>query len=408
MATAAKDLVIHQELLQVAPDDLCPYPGVNPRRRFDHAAQEQLNESLVAQGGNIEPGVITDGPDEQGVGPKYWLVTGERRWRGCRTNGLRFNAVYRPGLTFAQAVELAGIENLHRADLTAIEEAIWYQKMEDEAGKTRAEIAKIRGVDESTVSNTLRLLQLPEAVQQLIEDGKIAATNARDFLLPWMKEAEEVRDRFFRIVIQQLEFGAQMGQSMSKPWVKEMVERVGTIAKPTSPTAAPKPEPKKARPAPSSAKPAAATKPAELKAPPAEESAPAPEETPAAASPDEAPTDAQPTAAETAEPAVQEPTPTEPGPAPTPDPATGPAAATLDQGVFASLAQALGGDVHHVTLTIFPHPSGGGRYHVTILPKSQAGMASATGEVANGTAEELDEEVRAAAARFLKKINELA
>lgn len=404
---AATAEAIRQTLVQIDPEEVRPYPNVNPRRRFDEEKQAQLEDSLEEEGGNIEPCVITDGPDEEDVGPRYWLVTGERRWRGCRARGLPLNAVYRPGLSYEKAVELAGIENLHRDDLTAIEEALWYQKLLD-AGKSRSDVADIRGIDESTVSNTLRLLELPDEILELIDEGKLAPTNARDFLLPWLKEDEELRNRFFRTVRQQLDFGATTGQNMSKPWIKDMVERVGKIVKPE-----PEPEPEKK----SSSKPAAKKKAEPRTKEPedagddpetpedAGDSAREPEEEAEAGSDEgretplpedrESGTEFRPPAEASTSEKKDEPTlPAEP------------LEVDFALGVFGAAAQMLGGKIHHLTFAVFPHHDGDGKVHVTLTPKTQGGMPSGTGEVAAGTPEQITDEVRAAIERFVDAYNE--
>lgn len=407
MATTEIDLKYRDKVLKsdaplvsCPPEYVLPWPDLNPRRRF---VQEELDElaASIEENGLIEPVLLTPAPEEA-LPVIYYVVAGEKRWRACRQADVPIEGIVR-AIPFEAALKFAGLENIQRSGLTAIEEALWMQRMLDEGGYKQADVAEMLKREPSTVSNHLRLLELPEDVQALIEDGKLAPTNARDFLLPWMKEEEKVRDRFFKIVIQQLEFGAQMGQAMSKPWVKEMVERVGKIAKPEVPTAPkrePRPEAKKAKPAPQR-KPAHAEG---AKAPEAEE--------PSA----EAPVADEPTetrAAEAAETATAGPGDQEPEPAqPDGEAETAPAATTvatsLDNGIFGSLAGAIGDRVHHVTLAIFPHPDGGGRFHVTLLPKDAKGVGAATGEVANGTAEDLDDQVRAAALRFLKKMNELA
>lgn len=396
----ASSTVIQQELMQLDPEDIQPYPDVNPREHFDEDKQARLADNIAAQGGNIEPGVVTEGPGRPD-GPDWWLVTGERRWRACRAKGLRFNAVFRPGLSYQEAIELAGIENLHRADLTAIEEARWFAKMIDPHGgkKTQAEVAEIRGVDQSTISNTLRLLELPDAIQDLIEQGKLAPTNARDLLLPWMKEDQAIREKFFRIVAQQLDFGVTTGQHMSKPWLKDMVERVGKIAKPA--------------PAP---KPAPAAKPAAKKETPAkkEPTEPKPQEEPTAEA-GEAPGDV---GAEEARFSDPEPAPAETDPAPVDEPADEnverqkaaapphqPVEVDFEVGVVGVAAQTLGDAIHHLTLTLQRHPSDAGQFFVTVLPKSQKGIPSGTGEQASGTAQTIDDQLREALQRFVAKLN---
>lgn len=393
MATAAAEVAEKRTLVEVDTSDVSPIPGMNPRHRFDQVALDELQASIAEEGGNLIPALVTDWPEGKSGDTDLVLVYGERRWRASTAAGTKLLAIYQPGLTYARIIKLAGIENLKRVDLSAIERAHWYLLMMDEGDTTQEEIADLEGVDQSTVSNTLRLLELPEEITDLVDEGKLAPTNARDLLLPWMKEEEKVREKFFRIVAQQLDFGATTGQHMSKPWLKEMVERVGKIAKPApEPKPAPKPEPKKAAAPAEKEAPKQESKTAA--APVAEEKAEA-GEAPGKAEPEETP------------PAEAAPAPAaEEKPAPAPAPPAEPIEVDLDAGVFAAATQVVGGEHHHLTFAVMPHANRPGAFSVIVGPKSRGGMPSIASESAIGTAENIEDEVRAALGRLVEKIND--
>lgn len=187
-------------LFQVSPENLKPWPGLNPRRRFDPVKHQELVQS-IRDHGNIQPLLVT--PAKEGDDAEYWVAAGERRLRAGLDAKANLLCLCRE-LTWETAVELAGLENLHRDDLTPVEEALWMRKMLDEVkgadGKplTQAALAERLDRDQSTVANALRLLRLPVEVLDLIEDGIIGATHARDSLVPFAEiKPEAVRGRLF-------------------------------------------------------------------------------------------------------------------------------------------------------------------------------------------------------------------
>ena len=116
------------------------------------------------------------------VDGSYQLIAGERRWRAARRAGLStVPAVIRTS-DDVSAVEEALVENLHRDDLTPLEEAAAYQQLLEDFELTHEEIAQRVGKSRSAITNTLRLLGLPPAVQHLLADGKLSAGHARALL----------------------------------------------------------------------------------------------------------------------------------------------------------------------------------------------------------------------------------
>ncbi len=147
---------------------------LQPRRQFAQASLDELASSLK-QHGVLQPVVVSRAP-----GGGYHLIAGERRWRAARLAGLeRIPAVVRESAGDVDQLALALIENLQREDLTPIEEARAYHHLRSELGLSQEEIAGRVGKERSTVANALRLLQLPMAVQGMVDAGEISAGHAR-------------------------------------------------------------------------------------------------------------------------------------------------------------------------------------------------------------------------------------
>jgi ParB family chromosome partitioning protein len=144
-----------------------------PRRHFDTAAMDDLIASVKAHG-VLQPILVR--PVSDG---RYEIIAGERRWRAAQAAGLHeMPAVVRP-LDDRAAFEIALIENIQRSDLNAIEEARGYQRLIADFGHTQQALGAIVGKSRSHVTNLLRLLDLPEAVQSMVEAGTLAMGHAR-------------------------------------------------------------------------------------------------------------------------------------------------------------------------------------------------------------------------------------
>ncbi|MFN0029094.1 MAG: ParB/RepB/Spo0J family partition protein [Acidimicrobiales bacterium] len=147
-----------------------------PRVHFDEASIVALSES-IRELGVLQPVLL-----REVEGDLYELVAGERRWRAARKAGLStIPAIVRPADDRA-ALEQALVENLHRADLSALEEAAAYQQLMEDFGMTQEQVAARVGKSRSAVANTLRLLQLPTSTQRLLADGRLSAGHARALL----------------------------------------------------------------------------------------------------------------------------------------------------------------------------------------------------------------------------------
>ena len=147
-----------------------------PRARFDDEALESLAAS-IREVGVLQPVVVSRVGDGQ-----YQLIAGERRWRAAQMVGLdEIPSVVREGDDVSGLTE-ALIENLQREDLTPLEEAAAYRQLLEDFGLTHEEIALRVGKARSSISNTLRLLQLPAVIQGLLEAGELTAGHARPLL----------------------------------------------------------------------------------------------------------------------------------------------------------------------------------------------------------------------------------
>ncbi len=147
-----------------------------PRNHFDEEALVSLSASIQAVG-VLQPILV-----RQTGAQEYELIAGERRWRAARRAGLQtVPAIVRP-TEDVRSLEQALVENLHREDLTPLEEAAAYQQLVEEFGHTQEEVAQRVGKSRSAVANTLRLLHLPPSIQRLLADGQISAGHARALL----------------------------------------------------------------------------------------------------------------------------------------------------------------------------------------------------------------------------------
>ena len=162
--------------LEVPVAAITPNPR-QPRTHFDEESLAGLTAS-IRELGVLQPILVRSA----GEG-RYELIAGERRWRAAKRAGCQtVPVVVRDADTDAALLEQALVENLHRADLNAMEEAAAYQQLIEDFGLTQEEVAKRVGKSRTAVTNTLRLFQLPPAIQALVADGQLTAGHARALL----------------------------------------------------------------------------------------------------------------------------------------------------------------------------------------------------------------------------------
>lgn len=175
-------------LRRVHVDAISPNPR-QPRSVFDQDALQDLADS-IRQLGLIQPLIVQVVLDGDAAAPlRYQLITGERRWRAARLAGLQHVDVVIKEATPQETLELALVENIQRADLNPIEEAQAYQQLVDDFGLTQEQVAERVGRSRVSVTNTIRLLRLPDEVQQSLLEGRITEGHARALLM--LDEAEE-------------------------------------------------------------------------------------------------------------------------------------------------------------------------------------------------------------------------
>ena len=160
------------ERITVALADIVANPA-QPRRRFDAEALAELTESIRLHG-ILQPLLVR--PLSNG---RYEIVAGERRWRAAQAIPLHDVPVVIRELDDAAAFEIALIENIQRADLNPIEEAEGFARLVRDYGHTQEALGKIVGKARSHIANLLRLLELPDAVRQLLQTGALSMGHAR-------------------------------------------------------------------------------------------------------------------------------------------------------------------------------------------------------------------------------------
>ena len=184
----------------------------NPRQPRRQMADDEL-EALagsIAEHGLLQPLVVTEllpaapGVSPQGTGqaPRYQLIAGERRWQAAKRAGLVRVPVVVRAASAREQLELALVENVQRADLNPLEEAAAYQQLAEEFGLTQEDIGRRVGKSRFAINNTLRLLDLPAAVQRALLDRSITEGHGR--ALAGLHDAEQQIELLQRIVAERL------------------------------------------------------------------------------------------------------------------------------------------------------------------------------------------------------------
>ena len=158
--------------LLVPVEKLVPNPN-QPRRDFQPEALQELAASIRTRG-IIQPLIVRDMGDG-----RFEIVAGERRWRAAQLAQVHDLPVIIRDFTDAEVIEVAIIENIQRADLNAIEEALAFRQLMDRFGHTQEKLAEALSKSRSHIANLLRLLHLPDDVQSLVRDGKLTSGHAR-------------------------------------------------------------------------------------------------------------------------------------------------------------------------------------------------------------------------------------
>ena len=174
-----------QRVAMLPVDAISPNP-YQPRRDFDAAELDSLSQSVRANG-VLSPILVRPVGAE-----RYEILAGERRWRAARLAGLNEIPALVREADDPQALELALIENLQRADLNPIEEAVGYRQLIEDHGFTQESLSQRLGKARPTVANALRLLALPDGVQAMLRDRRLSAGHARALAALPHARAEEI------------------------------------------------------------------------------------------------------------------------------------------------------------------------------------------------------------------------
>lgn len=151
---------------------IVPNPD-QPRRQFDEELLDDLAAS-ISEKGVIQPLIVRPAKDGN-----FEIVAGERRWRAAQRAKLHDVPVIVRELDDIEVLEIAIIENIQRADLNAIDEAVGYRQLMERFGHTQEKLSAALGKSRSHIANLMRLLSLPDSVQQMVTDGKLSAGHAR-------------------------------------------------------------------------------------------------------------------------------------------------------------------------------------------------------------------------------------
>ena len=166
--------VSSDEITELAHEAITPNPK-QPRTDLSDAGIAELSDSITKVG-VLQPIIVRP------LGEGYQIVAGERRWRAARLAGLEVVPVRVISASELECLEIALIENLQRQDLNPVEEARGYRRLLTEHQMTQAELADKVSKSRSAITNSLRLLDLPDEVQELVYDGKLSAGHARAVL----------------------------------------------------------------------------------------------------------------------------------------------------------------------------------------------------------------------------------
>jgi ParB family chromosome partitioning protein len=194
-------------------------PGLNqPRKRFDEEALSDLAESIRVHG-IIQPLTV-----RRLASGYYQIIAGERRWRAAKAAGLREVPAVIIEADDRKVMELGLIENLQREDLNPAEEARGYRTLMEEYGLTQEQVARQMGKSRPAITNTLRLLALPDEVMKLVEENALSAGHARAIL--GAPTAALQKEAAARVVKEQL--SVRQTEALIKSLQKEKKERPQT------------------------------------------------------------------------------------------------------------------------------------------------------------------------------------
>jgi len=202
---------LQQSIIEIPIDKIIP-SKYQPRFQFDKKKLASLAES-INKNGVLQPILVRK------LNDNYQIIAGERRWKAAKIAGLKTIPAIIRDVVDSQILQLALIENLQREDLNPIEEAIAYKTMLEEFNITHEELSKRIGKDRSSITNSLRLLKLPEEVKNLLIDGSISMGHGRALLsIPDEKEQIKLAKKI-------------VSQGLPVRFIEELIQRKKTKRK---------------------------------------------------------------------------------------------------------------------------------------------------------------------------------
>jgi ParB family chromosome partitioning protein len=198
---------------EVPVDAIAPNPH-QPRQRLDRDALADLAAS-IAEHGLLQPLIVSRSTGTPEESAQYTLIAGERRLRAARLAGLETVPVVVKEATPREMLELALVENIQRADLDPLEEAVAFQQLSELFGLTQQEIADQVGKNRVSVANALRLLRLPDGVKSVLANGQISEGHARALL--GLENDLELMQRALKIILQK-QLSVRQTEELVRRW----------------------------------------------------------------------------------------------------------------------------------------------------------------------------------------------
>ena len=220
--SASQDSQTNGDIYELAIDMIFPNPD-QPRTDLNEESLLELSDS-IKKVGLLQPILVRP------MGEGYQIIAGERRWKACRNAGLERVPVRVRTSTEVEALEMALIENLQRKDLNPIEESRGYRRLLTEYRMTQAELADKVSKSRSTVTNALRLLDLPEEVQEIVYQGGMSAGHARAVL---SVPDEAVRVKLARRIVDD-DLSVREAENLARLFAAGQTERAPRPATPKS------------------------------------------------------------------------------------------------------------------------------------------------------------------------------
>jgi ParB family transcriptional regulator, chromosome partitioning protein len=199
----------------------------NPRQRFEAMDLDELADS-IRERGIIQPILVRSVPDVRDI---FEIIAGERRWRAAQHAGLHKVPVIVLNVGDREALEIAIVENVQRADLNALEEAAGYARLAIEFGYNHTDIARVVGKSRSHVANTLRLTNLPAHTRDLLSNGTISAGHARALLS--LADPDTIADKIIadQLTVRDIENFAKTSHDRKRvPKIRDDAMRVDSAA----------------------------------------------------------------------------------------------------------------------------------------------------------------------------------